>query len=97
MSAVLGAIIGDIAGSKYEFNNRFDKNFELLDKDCFFTDDTVLTLAIAKACKYKLDYAETLRKVSKTNDYIHNYKNSFGARYIKNRKINAKKTNKENQ
>lgn len=33
MSAVLGAIIGDIAGSKYEFNNRFDKNFE----DCIKT------------------------------------------------------------
>lgn len=46
---MLGAIIGDIAGSRFEFHNHRDKDFELFSKDCFFTDDTVMTLAVAKA------------------------------------------------
>ena len=46
---MLGAIIGDIIGSKYEFNNHRSKDFVLFAEDCFFTDDTVMTLAIAKA------------------------------------------------
>ena len=44
-----GAIIGDIAGSRFEFNNYRRKDFEIFSKDCFFTDDTVMTLAVAKA------------------------------------------------
>ena len=44
-----GAIIGDIVGSIYEFNNHRSKNFELFSEKCFFTDDTVMTLAVAKA------------------------------------------------
>lgn len=31
---MLGAIIGDIVGSKFEFNNTFDYNFPLFDKGC---------------------------------------------------------------
>lgn len=47
---MLGAIIGDIAGSRYEWNNIKSKDFELLNSmECFFTDDTVMTLAVAKS------------------------------------------------
>ena len=46
---MLGAIIGDIVGSRFEFNNIKTKDFELLNHNCFFTDDTVMSLAIAKA------------------------------------------------
>lgn len=46
---MLGAIIGDIAGSRFEFRNIKSKNFELLNQECTFTDDTVMTVAIAKA------------------------------------------------
>ena len=46
---MLGAIIGDIVGSRYEFNNIKTKDFELMNHNCFFTDDTVMSLAIAKA------------------------------------------------
>lgn len=46
---MLGAIIGDIAGSRFEFNNTKSKDFELLDKKCHFTDDTVMTVAVADA------------------------------------------------
>ncbi len=46
---MFGAMIGDIAGSRFEFSNIKTKDFELLSKDCFFTDDTVMTVAVAKA------------------------------------------------
>lgn len=46
---MIGAIIGDIAGSRFEFNNYRKKDFEMLSNKCFFTDDTIMTLAIAKA------------------------------------------------
>ena len=45
---MLGAIIGDIAGSRFEFNNIKSKFFELLHDKCFFTDDSVMTFAVAK-------------------------------------------------
>jgi len=47
--AVRGAIYGDIIGSVYEFNPICTKDFELFTDKNFFTDDTVITLAIAKA------------------------------------------------
>ncbi len=40
-------MIGDIAGSKYEFNNTFDYDFEMFGEGCDFTDDTICTVAIA--------------------------------------------------
>lgn len=46
---MIGAIIGDIAGSRFEFAGFKSKDFELFDEACFFTDDTVMSLAIAKA------------------------------------------------
>lgn len=46
---MLGAIIGDVVGSRFEFNNTNDCNFELFSKDCDFTDDTICTVAIADA------------------------------------------------
>ena len=42
----LGAIIGDVAGSKYEFNNIKTKDFTPLDDDCMFTDDSIMTIAV---------------------------------------------------
>ena len=46
---MLGAIIGDIVGSRFEWNNIKTKQFTLLTHECFFTDDTVMSLAVAKA------------------------------------------------
>lgn len=46
---MLGAIIGDIVGSRYEWDNHCSKDFELLTYKCFFTDDTVMSLAICEA------------------------------------------------
>ena len=40
---MLGAIVGDIVGSVYEWNNIKTKDFPLFRKDRFFTDDTVIS------------------------------------------------------
>lgn len=45
---MLGAIAGDIIGSVYEFNNTQDPEFPLFGNFSRFTDDTVLTLAVAR-------------------------------------------------
>lgn len=45
---MMGAIIGDIVGSIYEWNNIKTKDFPLFQDKCFFTDDTVMTCAIAE-------------------------------------------------
>ncbi|MBQ3574872.1 MAG: ADP-ribosylglycohydrolase family protein [Clostridia bacterium] len=44
-----GAIIGDIIGSRFEWNNIHTKEFDLFTNKCFFTDDSIMTLAIAQA------------------------------------------------
>ena len=43
---MLGAIIGDVVGSRFEFNNIKTKEFELITDKSTYTDDTVLTVAI---------------------------------------------------
>lgn len=45
---MIGAVIGDIVGSVYEWNNIKTKDFPLFSPGCFFTDDTVMTLAVAE-------------------------------------------------
>lgn len=46
---MLGAIIGDVVGSRFEFNNYRSKDFELFAKACEATDDSIMTLAVANA------------------------------------------------
>lgn len=46
---MLGAIIGDIVGSRFEFNNYRKKDFELFTEDCDVTDDSIMSLAVAEA------------------------------------------------
>ena len=46
---MLGAIIGDIVGSRWEFNPTNDYNFELFSSKNSFTDDTICTVAVADA------------------------------------------------
>ena len=46
---MIGAIIGDIVGSVYEWNNIKTKEFPLFQEGCHFTDDTVMTIAVAEA------------------------------------------------
>lgn len=46
---MIGAIIGDIVGSRFEWDNCRSKDFELFTPECSVTDDSIMTLAIAKA------------------------------------------------
>jgi len=46
---MLGALIGDIAGSRFEWNNIKSKEFELLTYRCHPTDDSIMSLAVAQA------------------------------------------------
>lgn len=46
---MIGAIIGDIVGSRFEFNNYRNKDFDLFNDNCQVTDDSIMTLAVAKA------------------------------------------------
>ncbi len=60
---MIGALIGDIAGSRFEHHNRKSKVFTLLsaEKGCCLTDDSIMTLAIAQAvlnCKGSYDNLE---------------------------------------
>lgn len=61
---MIGAILGDIIGSRHEFNNIKTKDFELFTSDCCFTDDTVMTCAVASALlACRGDYTE-LEKIT---------------------------------
>ncbi len=62
---MVGAIAGDIIGSVYEARPIKTKKFPLFHPRCRFTDDSVLTLAIAKALMEDRDYARCLRELGR--------------------------------
>lgn len=57
---MIGAIIGDIIGSTYEFHNTQNYDFELFPQGSSFTDDTVCTIAIADAILRGIPYRDSL-------------------------------------
>jgi len=58
---MIGAIAGDIIGSVYEWDRIKSKEFELFHPNCFFTDDTVLSVALAESILTGADYASLMR------------------------------------
>ncbi|QDZ40677.1 ADP-ribosylglycohydrolase family protein [Euhalothece natronophila Z-M001] len=75
---VLGAIAGDIIGSIYEspWNNIKTKSFPLFQSESRFTDDTVLTVAVADAILNNQSY------IIKLKEYYHRYPNAgFGGNF----------------
>ena len=65
VAAIAGAIAGDIIGSVFEQNPTRTMDFPLFAKESKFTDDTVLTCAIASALMTGTDYADALRHFAK--------------------------------
>lgn len=57
---MLGAIIGDIVGSRWEFNPTNDYNFEWLTDENGFTDDTICTVAVADALLRGKDFGKSI-------------------------------------
>ena len=75
---MLGAIIGDIVGSRWEFNSTNDYNFEWLSEENGFTDDTICTVAVADALLLGGDYGESI------HDWCRRYphpKGGYGGRF----------------
>ena len=62
---LLGAIAGDVIGSYYERNNTEDFSFSLFPEKSRFTDDTVLTIAVAESILRGTGYAETIQKYAR--------------------------------
>lgn len=57
---LLGAVVGDIVGSRFEWHPTKSDAFEFLHPNCHFTDDSVLTLAVAKALLDGKDYLQKI-------------------------------------
>lgn len=59
---MIGALAGDIVGSIYEWNNLKSTSFPLFQERCRFTDDTVLTVALAESILTGEGYASVMRR-----------------------------------
>ena len=75
---MLGAIVGDIVGSIYEFNNHRSKDFPLFGGGCECTDDTVLTVAVADCIMCDGDYGQYIKEYARENPTV---KGGYGGRF----------------
>ena len=69
---MLGAIIGDVVGSRWEFNPTNDYNFEWLSDENGFTDDTICTVAVADALLHGRNFGESI------HDWCNRYPHPMG-------------------
>lgn len=72
---MLGALIGDIAGSIYEWHNHKSKDFPFLQPQCRMTDDSIMTTAIAAAVLEGIDDLDEFKA------HVITQMRDFGARY----------------
>ena len=59
---MIGTIIGDIVGSRFEFHNTNSIDFELFTPECSFTDDTICTVAVADALLRDEDFGKVIHE-----------------------------------
>lgn len=80
MKYVIGAMVGDIVGSKYEFKNIRTKKFPLFSKGCYATDDSIMTAAVwdmwLNNC---LDDKEAI--IDKFKEWGRRHPNSYGGSF----------------
>ena len=74
---MIGAIFGDIVGSVYEFNNIKTKEFTLFGDACEYTDDTVMTVAVADALMQWKDTANTESFKRILTETMHRYGSQY--------------------
>lgn len=72
---MIGAIYGDIIGSIYEWNNIKSKEFDFLNPRSFFTDDTVMTIAVGLAL------TECKGEYGKLSEHAIEYMQMLGKKY----------------
>ena len=77
---MFGAMIGDIVGSKYEFDNIKTKEFPLFSGGCDYTDDSVMTAAVAKAILLSRE-AQFENENKDFESFVVQQMRDFGARY----------------
>ncbi len=77
---MLGAIIGDIVGSRYEFNPTNNFNFKMFASGSNFTDDTICTIAVADALLRGRDYGESIHEWCRKYP---NPKGCYGGRFYR--------------
>ena len=75
---MIGAIAGDIIGSVYEHHPIKTKEFPLFHPKCRFTDDSVLTIAIAKAILEDRDYLKAVRELGRNYPFA-----GYGGTFIR--------------
>lgn len=75
---MLGAIIGDIVGSRWEFCPTNDYNFEWLSEENGFTDDTICTVGVADALLNDHDFGESIHEWCRRYP---NPKGGYGGRF----------------
>ena len=78
---MIGAIIGDIVGSRFEFNNYRAMDFELFHKDCTFTDDTICTVAVADWLLTDTKYLTPVQLTKIMRRWCQLYPSSYGGRF----------------
>ncbi len=70
MSTIIGAIAGDVIGSVFEWNNIKTTKFSLFTEETTFTDDTILTIAVADSILNNKDFESTIKHyANKYSDY----------------------------
>lgn len=87
---MIGAILGDIIGSRFEFRPTLSENFELFTLKNTFTDDTILMIAVADALINNKDMAETLKEW-----YLKYPKKPFGpnfSRWVEGKEVSKNST-----
>ena len=73
---MIGAIIGDIVGSRFEFHNHRSTAFDFFHRDCTYTDDTVMTVAVADAIMSGRPFGTVM------HEYARNYPGrGYGGRF----------------
>lgn len=64
-----GAIVGDIVGSVYEFDNIKTKDFPLFSPHGFITDDTCMTIAVADGYRYPIELKYKTNRIDSDAEY----------------------------
>ena len=80
---MLGAIIGDVSGSRFEWDNLKSKDFDLLTYRCHPTDDSNMTLAVAQSILQADGDWRRLSALATTcmRDFGHRYPHGYGGRF----------------
>lgn len=79
---MIGAIIGDTTGSRFEFDNINTKKFTLLTPECFLTDDSIMCIAVAEAVmKWEDDGYKEKKDYRKLGEYAVSEMRKWGRKY----------------